>query len=42
MKTRSELILDFMFAVVESGIYDPEVVYSRACQLAEEYISKQF
>ena len=40
MKTRSELVLDFMFAIVESGIYDPEVVYQRACHLADEYLSK--
>ena len=41
MKTRSELILDFMFAIVESGEFDPEVVYTRACYLADEYLSKQ-
>lgn len=41
MKTRTELVLDFMFAVVESGIYDPDVVYQTACQLADEYLSKQ-
>lgn len=41
MKTRSELVLDFMFSLVESGWYDPEAVYQKACELADEYIAKQ-
>ncbi len=47
MKTRQELILDFMLALA-AGIYgseqtmwkDPEDIYDDACQLVDKYLEK--